>query len=37
MYPGGYLSASQETGTIFFQQQVRAALAGLVEAENQDA
>ncbi len=36
-YPGGLLSANQEAGTIFFQQQVRAALAGLVETENQDA
>jgi hypothetical protein len=33
VYPGGQLSPGQEAGTIFFQQQVRAALVGLAEAE----
>jgi choline monooxygenase len=33
VYPGGLLSAKQEPGTIFFQQQVRSALAGFTEPE----
>ena len=33
VYPGGQLSATQEPGTIYFQQLVRAALAGFTEPE----
>jgi choline monooxygenase len=36
-YPGGQLSAAQEPGTIYFQQQVRAALADLAEPKQAGA
>jgi phenylpropionate dioxygenase-like ring-hydroxylating dioxygenase large terminal subunit len=36
-YPGGQLSATQEAGTIYFQQQVRSALAGLAEPKQPGA
>jgi len=35
VYPGGRLSPRQESGTIYFQQLVRAALGGFFEAENE--
>lgn len=37
IYPGGRLSATQEPGTLYFQQLVRAALGDVLEPEERDA
>ena len=37
VYPGGQLSTSQEPGTVYFQQLVRAALGGCVETTERGA